>query len=152
MYVKLTNGAVDQFPYTVANLRRDNPNTSFPRKISEETLNAWDVYRVTEETFPSFDVKTQRVERNSTPVLSNGTWTVGWTVNTMSQEDIDAAADARAAISREQRDEKLSETDWWASSDLTMTAEQTAYRQALRDITSHANWPYLEEGDWPTKP
>jgi hypothetical protein len=39
-----------------------------------------------------------------------------------------------------------------ASSDLTMTAEQTAYRQALRDITSHANWPYLDEADWPTKP
>jgi len=33
-----------------------------------------------------------------------------------------------------------------------MTAEQTAYRQALRDITSHANWPHLEDADWPTKP
>jgi len=33
-----------------------------------------------------------------------------------------------------------------------MTAEQTAYRQALRDITTHANWPDLGEADWPTKP
>ena len=46
----------------------------------------------------------------------------------------------------------MSETDWWASSDRTMTAEQTAYRQALRDITTHANWPHLGEDDWPTKP
>jgi hypothetical protein len=53
---------------------------------------------------------------------------------------------------RLKRDELIAETDWWASSDLTMTTEQTAYRQALRDITSHANWPYLEEADWPTAP
>jgi hypothetical protein len=51
-----------------------------------------------------------------------------------------------------ERDRLIAETDWWASSDLTMTAEQTAYRQALRDITTHANWPHLSEDDWPTKP
>lgn len=27
-----------------------------------------------------------------------------------------------------------------------------AYRQALRDITTHANWPNLADSDWPTKP
>jgi hypothetical protein len=50
------------------------------------------------------------------------------------------------------RDGLLSETDWWASSDLTMSTEQTAYRQALRDITTHNNWPNLINDDWPTKP
>lgn len=53
---------------------------------------------------------------------------------------------------RGKRNALLAETDWWAGSDLTMTAEQTAYRQALRDITAHANFPYLEETDWPVKP
>ena len=53
---------------------------------------------------------------------------------------------------RAQRDQLLSATDWWATSDRTMTAEQTAYRQALRDITAHANWPALADSDWPTKP
>ena len=33
-----------------------------------------------------------------------------------------------------------------------MTSAQTSYRQALRDITAHSNWPYLQEADWPTKP
>ena len=36
---------------------------------------------------------------------------------------------------RAERDRRIEETDWWASSDLTMTDEQAAYRQALRDIT-----------------
>ena len=53
---------------------------------------------------------------------------------------------------RQKRDSLLSETDWWAVSDRTMTAEQTAYRQALRDITTDANWPDLADSDWPTKP
>ena len=51
---------------------------------------------------------------------------------------------------REVRNRKLAETDWWASSDLTMTAEQTAYRQALRDITD--TYSSLDEVVWPTKP
>ena len=53
---------------------------------------------------------------------------------------------------RQKRDSLLAETDWWASSDLTITDEQRSYRQQLRDITDHANWPNLEDDDWPTKP
>ena len=51
---------------------------------------------------------------------------------------------------REERNLKLAETDWWASSDLTMTAEQTAYRQALRDIAE--TYSSLDTVVWPTKP
>lgn len=53
---------------------------------------------------------------------------------------------------RSRRNMLLSATDWWAGSDLTMTAAQIAYRQALRDITDHADWPNLSDSDWPTKP
>ena len=51
---------------------------------------------------------------------------------------------------RDKRDALLTSTDWWATSDRTMTAEQTAYRQALRDITSQAGFP--TNITWPTKP
>jgi len=37
---------------------------------------------------------------------------------------------------REKRNMFLKETDFYALSDVTMTAEMTAYRQALRDITN----------------
>ena len=53
---------------------------------------------------------------------------------------------------RGERNRLLAETDWWGASDNTMTAAQTTYRQALRDITDHANWPNLTASDWPTKP
>jgi hypothetical protein len=51
---------------------------------------------------------------------------------------------------REYRNKLLEETDVWALSDRTMTAEQTAYRQALRDITDQAGFP--TDITWPTKP
>lgn len=51
---------------------------------------------------------------------------------------------------RKERNRLLAETDWWANSDLTMTPEQIAYRQALRDITNtHLRFDTVV---WPTKP
>jgi hypothetical protein len=44
--------------------------------------------------------------------------------------------------------------------DTTLDSDWAAYRQALRNITAHSNWPNLESasmtgddaGDWPVKP
>jgi Phage tail assembly chaperone protein len=60
---------------------------------------------------------------------------------------------------RIERDRLLAETDWWAVSDRTMTSEQSAYRQALRDLPDTAT-PVLDSTsrlgisgvDWPVKP
>ena len=53
---------------------------------------------------------------------------------------------------RQARNLKLSDTDWWASSDLTMTDAQKKYRQDLRDITK--TYQSLSDKDFkfPTKP
>jgi hypothetical protein len=51
---------------------------------------------------------------------------------------------------RSERDQLIASTDWWGTSDRTMTAEQTAYRQALRDITDQSGFP--TDITWPTKP
>lgn len=50
------------------------------------------------------------------------------------------------------RDDLLQETDTWGLADYPATAEQLAYRQALRDLPSHSDWPTLANSDWPTKP
>jgi hypothetical protein len=51
---------------------------------------------------------------------------------------------------RAERNRKIAETDWWVLPDRTATAEQTAYRQALRDITD--TYSSLDTVVWPTKP
>ena len=64
-----------------------------------------------------------------------------------------ATLDANTATAnRATRDAKLAETDFYALSDVTMSSEMTTYRHALRDITTHENWPNLEDSHWPTKP
>jgi hypothetical protein len=48
------------------------------------------------------------------------------------------------------RDNLLAATDWTANSDFTMTAEQTAYRQALRDVPAQSGFP--DTITWPQEP
>ena len=60
---------------------------------------------------------------------------------------------------REERNKRLSETDWMANSDVTMTDAWKTYRQALRDLPASST-PKLNSIDdldmtsvtWPTKP
>ena len=70
----------------------------------------------------------------------------------LAQEALDIADDNEfaAQIFRTLRNARLAETDWWASADRTMTAEQTAYRQALRDLPANTVDP--ANPVWPTKP
>jgi hypothetical protein len=73
---------------------------------------------------------------------------VTWAQVKAKSDEIVAAAPLKAL--REERNRRIADTDWWASSDLTMTAEQSAYRQALRDITEL--YTTLQNVVWPTKP
>ena len=54
---------------------------------------------------------------------------------------------------RFQRNNLLQKTDWWGASDNTMTAEQTQYRQDLRDITDGLTTvEQVEDVEFPSKP
>lgn len=67
----------------------------------------------------------------------------------------EAGTDARLLIYRAEnmrqfRNEKLAETDWTASSDITMSDAMKSYRQALRDVPAQEGFPTTI--NWPTKP
>ena len=53
---------------------------------------------------------------------------------------------------RNLRNAKLQETDWRATSDLTMSDEWKTYRQALRDITKTYQSMDAVGFAWPTEP
>jgi hypothetical protein len=59
--------------------------------------------------------------------------------------------DKAAETNRTKRNELLADTDYLALTDNTINDITAEYRQTLRDISDHANWPHLEEGDWPVK-
>ena len=51
---------------------------------------------------------------------------------------------------RKERNKLLAETDFYALSDVTMSADMTTYRQALRDLP--ASTADSKDVVWPTKP
>ena len=152
MYVKITNGSVDTWPYTIGQLRRDNSNTSFPKLIPGDFLASYGILPVTQQDTPSYTERTQKIELDATPTLVDGVWTLGWTVSDKTSDEVTEYDTVTAVTNRARRDIKLTETDFYALSDVTMSSEMTAYQQALRDLPSHSNWPDLEDSDWPTKP
>jgi hypothetical protein len=83
-------------------------------------------------------------------VMSNNPSDFGVTWSQVQAKIAELEAAAPMELLREVRNSFLAQTDWWANSDLTMTAEQTAYRQALRDITN--TYSSLDDVVWPTKP
>jgi hypothetical protein len=153
---------------TQGEVRRMHSNTSLPRVWDANVCSALGIDPVLAAPKPEVTGYTQAI-RNGATQDANGNWVTAWSVVDMFQDTTDddgvtttkaeheaayqADLDAKAAESvRTQRDAKLAETDWTALTDVTMAVEMATYRQALRDITAHANFPNLTETDWPTKP
>lgn len=149
-YVKVTEGAESTYPYDVRQLRRDNPHTSFPKIVSDEMLEDWGVFPVIEADIPDYNERTQNCVKDSQPTLSNGNWTLSWTVSDKTAEETTQYDDDLAAEVRADRNARLAETDWWAVSDRTMTSEQTEYRNLLRQVPQQDGFPLSVT--WPTKP
>jgi hypothetical protein len=144
MHVKITDGQVERFPYTVQDLRRDKLPTTFPKNIPDWMLADNDVYPVTRSERPSHDDLTQVLVRDLAPTLVGGTWVIGYTVENL-------PFDMAAVNVRTRRQSLFDETNWMGLSDTPeMTDEWKIYRQVLRKITTQEGFPYSVE--WPTKP
>lgn len=100
----------------------------------------------TEAEFSEMFRKVTGADANRTAIESTD-HDVVWATVLAKKDELVAAEPMR--LLREERDRRLAETDWWAVADRTMTTEQTAYRQALRDITN--TYSSLDDVVWPTK-
>lgn len=153
-HLKVTNGNVDTYPYSVGQLRRDNPQTSFPKRIPDDMLAEWGVYPVEYKPQPEYNDRTQRLEQNAQPVMEDGKWFIGWAVVDKTAEEVQQYDDSAAQSVRSQRDSLLASTDWIVIKSYergeNIPAEWELYRQSLRDITAQEGFPYSVE--WPTNP
>lgn len=152
MYAKIINGQVAQFPYTTAELRRDNPSTSFPQNITDELLAAYGVFAVVRAELPEFDAAYQKIIDGNSPVLIDGVWTVQRTVVEKSELEIAAELKNMNAAMRSKRNQLLSDCDWTQVSDAPEATKAAwgPYRQQLRDIPLQSGFPHNIV--WPKKP
>ena len=118
--------------------------------MSQAVLEGYGLFLVTEGDKPSYDERTQSVSLSSVPQEVNSEWKLVWSAVQKTADEIQDYDTSLEANIRNERNAKLSATDWWGISDRTMTAAEATYRQDLRDITSQEGFPYTL--DWPTEP
>jgi hypothetical protein len=152
MHALIENGAVKQYPYSIEQLKKANPATSFPKNSSDTLLASFGMQRVFFSTQPSL-TDTQVLEEGS-PVFSteDQRWTQVWTVRDMTPEEISSREEGQASSVRGQRDSLLVQSDWTQGKDIPDNVSSTwaVYRQALRDIPGQTGFPWVIE--WPTQP
>lgn len=133
MFVKITNGQVAQYPYTAGDLRRDNPNVSFPKNIPDGVFARYGVYPVGYQAAPEYDPLTHRIDHSNLPErevlgyyteedtplpemvgepIHSGRWVLTKTVVALTVEQIADHTEAKAKEVREKRDTLLRGTDW----------------------------------------
>ena len=85
--------------------------------------------------------------------------TVQFTAEEETARDAEEAAwaagegDRALAGMRQDRNRLLAETDFYALSDVTMSAEMATYRQDLRDLPAgKTTKAHVDAATWPTKP
>ena len=144
------------------------PNTSLPRVWDSNVCDALNLDPVLASPAATTTAYQTSV-RDGVEQDANGNWVEKYVARDMFSDYTDedgvshtkseqetayqATLDSNTAAGhRTTRDAKLAETDFYALSDVTMSDAMTTYRQALRDLPDHSNWPNLADDDWPTKP
>mgnify|MGYP006107788115 FL=1 len=151
MYLKVS-GSTITYPYSVQNLKNENPNISFPTIISDSLLESFNIYQV-EMKNSGYDNDDSKDVTEVTPTLSGSIYIQTYTISDADTETINKRREIKWSEVRSGRDSLLSESDWTQFNDSpisgsTLTDWQT-YRQSLRDITNQSD-PY--DITWPNIP
>lgn len=129
-----------KYPYTDADLRLDNPNTSFAVEMPDERRAEMGMFRVHET--PSPVPKAGVVVEEVYPVCENGVWYQAWIERPETLKETEEYANN----ARQKRSALLSASDWTQLPDAPLTDAKrqawSTYRQALRDITAQAGFPW----------
>lgn len=142
MHIKLTNGTPAK--YTLGQLRRDNPQTSFPKIIPNEILATYDVYPYVIQDVDIDPVSQNKVEGEFVQI--EGQWTLPMVAENKPQAEVEQHV-------RSVRDELLTFSDWTQMSDSPLDestkASWATYRTELRDIPLQEGFPL--NITWPTE-
>jgi hypothetical protein len=159
MLVKLENGSPIQWPVSEMSARFSVPNTSLPESLTTDVLGPLGYGLFAYSDAPTFNGLTQKVEER-TPAKQGDTWVQQWEVVELygesEREQVLAKAEknkleSQASNIRYERNSKLAASDWTQLADSTADkAAWATHRQALRDITAQAGFPWAV--DWPVQP
>lgn len=118
------------------------PNVSFP--VSGPTDDWFEEQGATKvNLFKPHDRSTQKLV-SCDPYVEDG-WAYTVDVVDKTQEELEADKQSKAAEVRKQRDDLLAQSDWRVIKAMelggTLDPDWASYRQSLRDITAHPEFP-----------
>jgi hypothetical protein len=153
IYVLALNQTVETYPYSIGALRRDNPNTSFPRNPSDAMLASWNVFPVTDKPAPDYNPATENCNQVD-PTFVDDQWVMMWRITSATPKQIAERTEAKAAEVRQRRNELLTACDWTQLPDAPLDADAKLawqlYRETLRMVPEQAGFPWNVE--WPPLP
>jgi len=88
-YVLVVDGIVQKYPYTLTDMRRDNPNIGFAPIITDDVAAKYNTFPVENSPQPSFNSDTEYLVR-ATPVFNAGSWIERWEVEQYTSEELAA--------------------------------------------------------------
>lgn len=126
--------------------RAMHPNTSFPQQLTVDLLDSMGADPVLEG--PQVTPTRYQIAFRDGVEEIGGQWFTKYSVADMEQEAKDAVDEQQAKAVRDDRNRRLAECDWTQLPDAPGNQQAWAnYRQALRDITSQAGFPW--DVSWP---
>lgn len=138
MYAKIIDGALAKFPYTLEEMRAENPDAWVSDEPTDEELAACNAKRAVMGPSPT---QSSRTHTFSLSFAANSDGSV--TINRVSHELDRNVAEFNM---RDARDSALTRCDWVITRAFEegnpVPANYLAYRQALRDLPSQAGFPY----------
>ena len=147
---------------TQGEIRKLNANMSLPKVWNDNVYDALGIDPVFETPKPDTTSDYKVIVRDGAEQDANGNWVQKWVEQDMFADTEEATKseqeaayqaelDTNAATAvRTDRDARLAATDWMGLSDVTMSADWTTYRQALRDVPAQSGFPHTIT--WPTEP
>jgi len=162
MFALIHNGTLAQYPYTVTDLRRANPDTSFSDNPSDATLAEFGVHRVFFSTQPQAGPGQVVVE--GAPVFDGERWNQTWVVRDKTAAEVaaemqalqasivQATQDRLDAFARERHYDDIKSASDYAGCSVPKFDVEGAYCRDARALTWDALYRILGEIQAGTRP
>lgn len=157
MYRIRSSGAVK----SQGEIRKLFPNVSLPRVWSADVCNQLGIDPVLESPAPEV-TRYQTANKNGVEQDAKGNWVWAWTIGPTFTDNEEATAaeqeaayvqridDEQTKAVRDDRNKRLSNTDWRFRSDMNPSQDWIDYCQALRDVPTQDGFPWNVQ--WPEAP
>lgn len=129
MYIKPPSTA----PYTIRQLRLDNPGVSFPTSPSDDLLAEWGVVPVETPPAPEFDPETHHAVLLE-PVEAGGKWTRMWEVRSLTDHELSERTEDAHHAWKERRAAAVAAIEVTTAAGNTFDGDETSQSRMVRAI------------------